>query len=108
MFTQAKRETPVYFHYAYQCVDQVSITYPQAVTVESMPKQDQIAMMKLAAMRLDSQNKGNTLTVTRTFALAEIIFKPDEYDQLRAFYSKVGSKDQEQTILKVAAHAQGN
>jgi hypothetical protein len=107
-FTQAKRETPVYFHYGYQYVDQVSITYPQAVTVESMPKQEQIAMMNLAAMRCDSQNKGNTLTVTRTLALAEIIFKPDEYDQLRAFYSKVGSKDQEQTILEVAAHAQGN
>ena len=107
-FTQAKRETPIYFHYAYQYVDQVSITYPPSVAVESLPKQDDLTMMKLAAMRLDSQNKGNTLTVTRNFALAEIIFKPEEYEQLRTFYSKVGSKDQEQAILKVTAHAQGN
>lgn len=108
MFTQAKRETPVYFHYGYQYVDQVSITYPPSATVESLPRQDELNMMKLAAMRWDSQNKGNTLTITRTFALAEIIFKPDEYEQLRSFYSKVGSKDQEQAILKVSAHAQGN
>ncbi len=107
-FTQAKREMPVYFHYPYQDVDQVSITYPSSVTVESLPKQDELTMMKLAAMRSDSQNKGNTLMITRSFAMAEIIFKPDEYDQLRAFYSKVDSKDQEPAILKVSAHAQGN
>jgi hypothetical protein len=59
-------------------------------------------------MQVNSQNKGNTLTVTRTFGVAAVIFKMDEYDKLRSFYSKVNSKDQEQAVFTMSAHATGN
>ena len=108
MFTQAKRETPVYLRYAYVNVDQVSVTYPPSMTVESLPKQDEVSLAQLALMQMNSQNKGNTLTVTRTFGIAAVIFKMDEYDKLRSFYSKVNSKDQEQAVFTVSAHATGN
>jgi hypothetical protein len=108
MFTQAKRETPVYLRYAYVNVDQVSVTYPPSMTVESLPKQDQISLEQLALMQMNSQNQGNTLTVMRTFGIATVIFKMDEYDKLRSFYSKVNSKDQEQAVFTMGAHATGN
>jgi hypothetical protein len=108
MFTQAKRETPVYLRYAYENVDQVSVTYPPSMTVESSPRQDQISLEQLAIMQMNSQNKGNTLTVMRTFGIATVIFKMDEYDKLRSFYSKVNSKDQEQAVFTTSAHATGN
>jgi uncharacterized protein DUF3857/transglutaminase superfamily protein len=108
MFTQAKRETPVYFRYAYENLDQVSVTYPASMTVESLPKQDDVSLPQLAVMQMNSQNKGNTLIVMRSFAIATVIFKRDEYDKLRSFYSKVNSKDQEQAVLTVSARATSN
>ena len=107
-FTQAKRETPVYFHFGYQNIDQVTLTYPASVELESAPKDDDIKMQSLAMLREGSQTKGNMVILTRNFAMASVVFPTQEYDELRTFYSKVNHKDQEQLVLKVAAHASGN
>ena len=108
MFTQPKRETPVYFHYGYQNIDQVSLTYPASLELESAPKQDEVKMQSFAMLREGSETKGNTLTLTRNFAMASIVFPPNEYEELRAFYGKVSHKDQEQVVLKATGHAAGN
>ena len=108
LFTQPKREKPVYFHYAYQEVDQVSIAFPPTMSLESTPVQEQVTMQKLAALQEGAVVQGHTLKLTRDFALGSVIFKPEEYSELRAFYAKVSHKDQEQAILKVADHAAGN
>ena len=108
MFTQAKRQTPVYFHYGYQDIDQVSITYPASVELESAPKSDQIKMETLAILMEGSSAKANTVTLTRNFGMASVVFPVSEYDQLRTFYGQVAHKDQEQLVLKVSGHASGN
>jgi hypothetical protein len=108
LFAEAKRETPIYFHYGYQDVDQVSLTYPASMEVESAPKLEEVKMRDLALAREGSSVKGNTITMVRTFAMGPIIFKVEEYDELRSFYAKVNHKDQEQAILKAGTHAAGN
>ncbi len=111
-FTQAKREMPVYFHYGYQVQDQVTITYPASMEVESTPQVEEVKMQSLAVLREGAVNKNNTVTLARFFAVGSMIFKIDEYDDLRTFYGKVAHKDQEQAIFKmaskVATHATGN
>jgi hypothetical protein len=102
-FAQPRRETPVYFQYTYQDVDQVSITYPPSISIESAPKPDEFTMQKFAILRENVEVKGNTLTLVRNFGIAAEIFKVEEYDDLRAFYGKVNRKDQEQAILKLGA-----
>jgi hypothetical protein len=108
MFTQPKRVMPIYFHYAHQIVDQVSITLPASLSIESMPAKEQVPMQKLAMLVEGANVKGNTLTLSRDFALGSIIFKPEEYDDLHSFYAKVNHKDQEQAILKVTGHEAGD
>jgi len=107
-FTQAKRQTPVCFHYSYEETDQAVITYPPSMTVESSPKQELFKMKALAAMSAGSSVQGNTLTESRSLAMANVIFRPDEYDGLRSFYSQVSHKDQEQAVLKLAGSNAGN
>ncbi len=107
-FSQAKREIPVYFQYGYEDIDQVSLSYPSSVTVESSPQREQIMMKTLAALQEGSEIKDNTVVLTRDFSLAAVIFGPDEYEDLRTFFGKTIRKDQEQAVLKVSAHATGN
>jgi hypothetical protein len=107
-FSQAKRTAPIYFHYPYQEVDQVSITLPNSISIESLPKMEMFPMQKMAQLNEGATLKGNTLTEIRDFQLGTVIFKPEEYDDLHSFYSKANHKDQEQAVLKVVAHASGN
>lgn len=107
-FVQPKRETPVYFHYAYHDADEITISLPPSMTIESAPKSEKIPMKSFAALVEGAELKGNTLTLNRTFAIASVIFPIEEYDELRTFYAKVIRKDQEQAVLKVGAHASGN
>jgi hypothetical protein len=108
LFTQPKRETPVYFHFGYQNVDQVSLTYPPSDEIESAPQQDEVKMQTAAILREGSETKGNTVTLTRNFGMASVIFPVADYGELRTFFGKVNHKDQEQLVLKVAGHADGN
>ncbi len=108
IFSQPKRVMPVYFQYAHQDIDQISITLPASLAIESVPKQEQFPMEKLAVLIEGASVKGNTLTLVRNFQLGTIIFKPDEYNDLHDFYSKLNRKDQEQAILKVGTHEAGN
>jgi hypothetical protein len=108
MFTEPKREQPVYFHYAYQETDQVNMTYPPSMTLESAPAQDQIMMEKFAVLQEGASSKGNMLRLTRDFALGTVIFKTEEFPELRTFYAKVIHKDQEPVVLKMAGHDAGN
>jgi hypothetical protein len=107
-FAQPKREMPVYFHYAYENADEINITFPSSIAVESAPKSEKIPMKSFAALVEGAEVKNNTLTLARTFAIATVIFPANEYDDLRDFYAKVIRKDQEQAVLKVGAHASGN
>ena len=108
MFSQPKRETPVYFHYGHQDVDEVHLTYPASDEIESAPKAEELKMGGFAILREGSENKANTIVLTRVFGIGSIIFKNTEYDELKDFYGKVNRKDQEQLVLKVASHAAGN
>ena len=108
MFSQAKREMPIYFHYGHQVVDQITFILPADAVIESAPAADKIKMDQFAVMEADSVVKGNTITLNRSFALGTILFQPQEYEQVRSFYNKVNHMDQEQAVLKVASHASGN
>jgi len=105
MFTQAKRTMPIYFDYGYHAVDQISITFPASMAIESVPQPEKITMQNLALLSEGANVKGNTLTMMRDFQLGVVLFKAEEYPDLHTFYAKVIHKDQEQAILKASDHA---
>jgi hypothetical protein len=102
-FTQSKREMPVYFSFTYQDYDQVSISFPPGLSVETLPLQEKFTMQKMAAMQEGVEVKDNKILLTRNFGLASEIFKTEEYDDLRTFFGKVIRKDKEQLVMKVAS-----
>jgi hypothetical protein len=98
-FPQEKREVPIAFSYAHMMQDAVRITFPPTLTVESLPASDTVKFQKFALYGMKTESTPTTVTSRRDYVLGEILFKADEYPELRSFYSKMENKDQESIIL---------
>lgn len=104
-FPHEKRETPVFFNYANIVQDATRYTLPPSLTVESSPAKEQIQLQQFAAYKVEPTLTPTSITTQRVFELGSIFFKTDEYSQLRDFYNKFETKDQEPAVLKVASAA---
>jgi hypothetical protein len=106
-FPHATRDLPVYFEYPRMVQDAMRLKLPASLGIESLPAADKEQFQKFAAYSIDSAAAADSFTIHRTFALGEVIFATTEYPDLRAFYGKMETKDQESVVLKAAASASG-
>jgi Domain of Unknown Function with PDB structure (DUF3857) len=104
-FPHEKRDVPVYFSYPYMTQDAVRITFPSTLVVESLPVSGTASFQKFALYAMKTESTPTTFTMHRDYALGEIIFKTEEYPELRSFYSKMENKDQETVVLTTASSA---
>lgn len=100
-FSHDKREIAVAFDYAYLTIDAVRLNFPAKLAIESVPANETMQYQKAIAYVLKTETTPTSVTLRRQFALGEIIYMPDEYAELRKFYNKVETKDQENVVLKV-------
>jgi hypothetical protein len=100
-FPHDKRETAIVFNYAHQVQDAMRITFPDGFSVESTPANEQIPLAKSAAYGIKVETTATNVTMHREFDLGIIVYKVEEYPDLRGFYTKFETKDQEPVILKV-------
>jgi len=98
-FPQEKRDLAVYFHYPNLVQDAVRVKLPASIKIESVPAKGQESFDKFAVYSMTSESTPNSVTVRRNLALAEILFMPKEYPELRSFYNKFETKDQETIVL---------
>lgn len=104
---QPNRTEPVDMHYAEQVKDGVLYHLPAGFSVESLPQATSVPWTGNAVLQMKAVANGNDVTVTHTLARAFSYLSPDEYPQLRDFYQKVSTADQQPLVLAVAA-ANGN
>ena len=102
-FPHEKRDIPVYFEFARITQDAVRIKFPATLAIESLPSAEKTDFEKQIAYTLSTESTATTVTVRRTYALANLVFQPDKYPTLRTFYSKMETKDQENVVLTTAA-----
>jgi hypothetical protein len=100
-FPHDKRTLPVYFDFASSVQDAVRITFPSSFSLESQPADEKISFAQLASYNMDSKVTPTSVTIYRNLARAFILSPTSEYPDLRAFYSKFETKDQEPIVLKV-------
>ncbi len=101
-FPHEKRDIPVAFSYPSTFQDAVRINFPATLNVESLPASDKIMLHNLAMYNLTTSSTPTSFTARRDYVLGEIIFMPAEYPELRSFYSKMETKDQESVVLTSA------
>jgi hypothetical protein len=101
-FPHEKREIPVYFSYPHIMQDAVRVKFPASLNVESLPSSEKIPFQNFAVYDMSTSSTPTSVTVQRNYLLGEIIYMPKEYPELRSFYSKMETKDQESVILTTA------
>lgn len=98
-FKHADRKYPVYFAYAFEEADRVSVKLPAGYSVEDVPPK-QIASLSYAGYQNLVQFDGTQLVSQRLLQVNGIYFALDHYSAVKDFFNKVQAGDEEQTILR--------
>lgn len=107
VFEHAARVHPVYYHYAYQDHDDITIELPPGWQISSLPKSTNIDG-KLCAYKSDAQNASGALHLNREFTVNILMLDARYYAALRNFYQQVSARDEEQVVLSGSEPAVGN
>jgi hypothetical protein len=101
-FPHEKREIPVYFSYPHMMQDAVRVKFPASLNIESFPTSEKIPFQNFAVYSMTTTSTSTSVLVQRNYSLSEIIYMAKEYPELRSFYSKMETKDQESVVLTTA------
>jgi transglutaminase-like putative cysteine protease len=98
-FSAASRHYPIFYDYLYATADEVNLTLPEGMSVESLPKP---VALDLKSMNYLSQyfSKGNVVTFQRSYQVNAPYFDPNDYPVIRNFHNKIASADQETAVLR--------
>jgi hypothetical protein len=101
LFSLAKRTMPVDLNYPYGDQDNVEIKLPPSFTVASLPKDADIAYPQNGFYRAKFSQEANSVKSVRVFVIGNVVFRAEEYPDLKSFYQKVNAKDKESTVLQL-------
>ena len=99
VFENAGRVHPVYFHYPYMKVDDITVDLPLGWKLGSLARpvdQD----VKAAAYAMKAEDRGGTLHLTRMLRSDLVMISKENYGALRAFFQLVRTGDEEQVVLQ--------
>ena len=102
LFASQTRESPVDLRYPYIIGDQVTVTFPSGMTVESVPADAEVPFKPNADYVVKYTRSANTWELHRVIALGNPFYKTAEYPQLRDFFQKTEAQDQQQVVLQKA------
>ena len=97
-FAHGERKQPVYFDYPYYAIDDVQISFPAGMKMESLP-QNQPLKTDFSFYKVERSTTGNSFSVNRDFAIAGIAFLQKDYPQLKKFFEGVSTGDSESVVL---------
>ena len=100
-FAHGERKQPVYFNFPYYLVDETTITFPGSFQMENLP-QVQPVQTDYSIYKLTHSAKGNTVTISRSYAMAGIGFHQEEYASLQKFFGAVNAGDSQPLVLTSA------
>jgi hypothetical protein len=103
VFPSEKRTNGVYFHYARVEQDAVRIFLPETLDVEAAPESVRLPLKDMGVYKLDVKSAPGTITVRRMYAFNTLYVPVPEYGDLREFFSKFETMDQQSVVLKQAA-----
>jgi len=104
---QEKRLEPVDMHFGDRETDQVAYHLPAGVTVEGAPQDNKVPWASQAVFITKVVSEPGKITIYRSLARGFTFLKPDQYQDLRGFYQKIASSDQQQLVLSVTPAQKG-
>jgi Domain of Unknown Function with PDB structure (DUF3857)/Transglutaminase-like superfamily len=107
-FPATQRINAIYFHSPWQEADEVHITIPSGMEVESLAPDDAMKLdFGLYQVRQKQEGTG-TMFSRRDLIMAGAVFTPDQYFRVKGFFDKVKADDDQPALVKVGANAAGS
>ena len=103
-FSATKRVNPVYFHYPWQEADEVHLTVPANMQVESLPPDDKVQVDYAIYQVKQKQEAPDKIFSRRDFIMNGVAIPPDQYAQMKGFFDKIKADDDQPALLKVGAN----
>jgi hypothetical protein len=100
-FAAERRKNPVYFENEFQTEDEVTLQIPEGYAIESLPKNIDERHGAVGFQTWWAQ-KDNAVTFKRKLYLGTVFIDVPNYRIIRAFFSRLGTADQESLVLKKA------
>jgi hypothetical protein len=101
-FRHAQRKYPVSFAYPYQMSDDIAISLPAGMNVETVPAPRNESRDGFDYSLACTVENGTTLHIQRDFRLVKCDFPAFFYDAVRGFFDRVRAADEEQVVLTAA------
>jgi len=105
---QAKRIEPVDMQFGEVITDQIVYHLPVGYAVESAPQDAAIPWVGYAKLAAKTRTDPGQITIARLFSRAFSQIKPEQYSDLRSFYQKVATSDQQQLVLSAPRQEKGD
>jgi transglutaminase-like putative cysteine protease len=93
------RVLPVDMHYAAQEQEQITYLFPAGFTLADPPQDNKFSWENNATYSVKSKADAGSITTGRVLARAFTLLEAKDYGQLRDFYQKVATGDQQQLVL---------
>jgi Domain of Unknown Function with PDB structure (DUF3857)/Transglutaminase-like superfamily len=103
-FSHADRKYPVYFPFTFAELDAININFPPGYEVEGNPS-NQRADLPYAHYQLTSKMDGAQLQMQRALLVNGLYFDVSKYSEVKDFFSKVQTGDEQQTVLRMGANS---
>jgi hypothetical protein len=102
-FQQETREYPVDFVFPNQEKYLTIISIPEGYVVESMPAPVAIVFTdELLSYKFNISSNGKQIQVSSVFDVKTSVLSPEDYEELKKFYSEMIKKQTEKVVLKKA------
>ena len=106
VFPASERANPIYFWYLTREIDEVHMTLPSSLEVESLPADDKVKLDYALYVTVQKQESPTSIVTRRDLVMAELVFPTTKYKEVKGFYDKVKAGDDQQMILKGSTHAE--
>jgi hypothetical protein len=105
-FSATDRTNAIYFDYLSREIDEVHVTLPADLEVESLPPSDEVRLDYALYRTTQKQQTGNEVVAVRDLAVGGLAFPPNMYKEIKGFFDKVKAGDDQPVLAKAAAHAE--
>jgi hypothetical protein len=104
---EEKRLEPVDMRFPESVTEQVTYHLPAGFSAEGAPQQTDVPWKGHALYVVKSQSSPGEVVVARELVRGFDMAKPDEYQDLRGFYQKVATGDEQEIVLRATPPVKG-
>jgi len=101
-FSSSQRSYGIYFHAPWQEADEVHISIPPGMEVETLAPDDTVKLKYAVYQVRQKQEAPNQMFSRRDFIMAQSVFTPDEYKEIKDFFDKVKADDDQPALVRLS------